>query len=365
MKKTSIILGIILCIIFIGIILYKINNKDSKNITDESNDVIQESEHESDARAVATPTIEENKLNQTSNSVSAKVNKTLSNNISKKSFQNFQNNLIKSNSKNMDASSSPSDQNSIYNQMAVNAIKLIGEGKKEQGVNELNEVLKKDPKNEIALEGLGLYYLEEGKNLDKALDYFQKMIEINPTNPIAISEIAYVIEELQGIERVESYLKDLYDKNSNSPILASALAQTLIRAGKTEDAIAYLEVAARENKKIGEPNYALEELAFSQMEVERTQDAIKSYKTLLTSKQVECDKLNATQNIKREKLDNCTEELFSAKINLVQAYIQAYLKDKDRNNCDEANNILRNVENKYKDDPGLKNIFKELMEKCQ
>ncbi|MBF0359732.1 MAG: tetratricopeptide repeat protein [Oligoflexia bacterium] len=350
MKKISIILGILCCLIFVGIVLYKINTKGSNINNNSNNEDISNNSNNSNS--------EYTNINEKDNTTSVLGPKKISiSSSSKQNFKKFQDNLINPNKVDSSLSDSSKEQSPYY-KMAVNAIKLIGEGKKEQGINELNEILKKDPKNELALEGLGLFYLEEGRNFDKALGYFQKMVEINPTNPTAISEVAYVIEESQGLEKAESYLKDLLEKNQNSPAIASTLAQTLVRAGRDEDAIQYLEIAAQAPSKPGEPNYAREDLAYTYMKTGNYQEATKNYRIIVSSKQTECDNLNNTQNIRRELLDGCNEDLTSKKIDLANSLIQY-------RHCDEAGDILRDIENRTKDDPGLKNIFKELMEKCQ
>jgi hypothetical protein len=43
--------------------------------------------------------------------------------------------------------------------------------------------------------------LEEGKSSENALTYFQKLVEINPNNPVAINELTF-FGRSGGLEKV-------------------------------------------------------------------------------------------------------------------------------------------------------------------
>ena len=75
----------------------------------------------------------------------------------------------------------------------------------------LRDLLKQSPGNPIALNNLGYFLVERGEKLPEALDLIQRALAIDPTNP--------------------SYL--------------DSLGWTYLKLGKTDDAIAKLEQAAR------------------------------------------------------------------------------------------------------------------------
>jgi tetratricopeptide (TPR) repeat protein len=155
-----------------------------------------------------------------------------------------------------DLTSLGQNKESPFYKIAVEGVKLMSEGRFEQGLEKLNEALQKDPNNEIALEGLGLYYLEEGKNLEKAQSFFQRLVVSNPNNAVAVNEMAYAIEEASGLEKVESVLKDLAEKHPNSATISSALAHTLTREGRIEEAIPQLESAVSSSLGAGDKENA-------------------------------------------------------------------------------------------------------------
>jgi len=97
-----------------------------------------------------------------------------------------------------------------------------------QGIRQLRDVLKEDPKNELALFNMGMLSVQSGQN-GKAIDWLRQLAEVNPNHVQGqlLLGVAYMndsknAEARQQFEKVkkmnndpavqatvDSYLKDL------------------------------------------------------------------------------------------------------------------------------------------------------------
>ena len=78
-------------------------------------------------------------------------------------------------------------------------------GDYDQSLKDCDEVLKRNPQHFGALSGYGLIYVKRG-DLERALEYFQRALEINP-----------------NMESVEQTIELIRYKLERSPLLRSAL----------------------------------------------------------------------------------------------------------------------------------------------
>ncbi|MBF0314326.1 MAG: tetratricopeptide repeat protein [Oligoflexia bacterium] len=262
---------------------------------------------------------------------------------------------------NLESGENQNKSDSPFYKLAVEGVKLLSEGKFELGIEKLNEVLQKDPNNEIALEGLGLYYLEEGKSAEKALPFFQKLVENNPNNPVAINELTFVLEESGGLEKVESYLKEMVEKNPHSANLLTSYAHTLTRQGRLEDAIPHLENAANTSITGGDKEsatYAMEDLANLYLETSNMPEAVKNFRRIMGLKQQMLQETRQKNNDRADLINEKEDDLLSTRLDLAHALILD-------NNCDEAQTVLSEIDARLRNDPGVNALIKESSEKCK
>lgn len=125
------------------------------------------------------------------------------------------------------------------------AIEHVDAGKPDEAVPLLEELLRKNPKNEQALVELGMIYLIDYKKPDEALGYLKQALEVNPENRVVVSEVIGLFEEKGQIDAGLDYLKGLYQNHPQSGGLALGVGQMLASHGRDKDAIPYLEVAAK------------------------------------------------------------------------------------------------------------------------
>lgn len=165
--------------------------------------------------------------------------------------------------------------------------KLLQNRQVDQAVALLQEILKKDPKNERALEEMGMIYMTEYQDPSKALSYFQKVVDVNPNNEFAVMELVGISTHPSRSGQTLEYLRNLYDKHPGSAILADGIGELLLSQGRLYEALPYLEKSAED------PKYA--EFAHSRMAAVYQQmgdmgRAIGSYRKAISRQQQELQK---------------------------------------------------------------------------
>lgn len=132
-----------------------------------------------------------------------------------------------------------------YDPDVEKAIGLIDAGNTTAAVALLEEVLKKDPKNEQALVELAMVHLLDLKQPEAATGYLQRVVEVNPGNQIVLSELVSLYEEQGKIDQGLAFMTDIFAKNPESPDLSYGIGQMLTLQGRDQDAIGYFEKATQ------------------------------------------------------------------------------------------------------------------------
>lgn len=79
-----------------------------------------------------------------------------------------------------------------------------------QGIMLLREVLEEDPNNELAIYNLGMLAITSGQ-LEKAIDRFEKLKQLDPVNPEAHFYLGYCLFELGRKEESAPYFQTVLD----------------------------------------------------------------------------------------------------------------------------------------------------------
>lgn len=168
------------------------------------------------------------------------------------------------------------------------AIDLVDAGNVEGAQQALDGVLKRDPRSEQALIEMAMIHLLDLKQVDQAVAYLQRALDVNPENPIVMSELVSLYEEQGKIEEGLTFMQEVQSKNAGSPELAHGVGQMLILAGRDQDAIAHFEKATES------PDYqvrAYRDLAEAYSKTGDLDKAIDSYgKAVHTQEQEIADK---------------------------------------------------------------------------
>ncbi len=132
-----------------------------------------------------------------------------------------------------------------YDPEVEKAISLIDSGNTAGAIALLEEILKKNPKNEQALVEIAMVHLLDLKQPELATGYLQRVVEINPQNQIVLSELVSLYEEQGKLDQGLSFMTDIYAKNPDSPDLSYGIGQMLSLQGRDSDSIGYFEKATQ------------------------------------------------------------------------------------------------------------------------
>ncbi len=120
----------------------------------------------------------------------------------------------------------------IYGQM------LSDEGEQEKAINYLIDALKWNPKNTNALIMMGNIYIRNFKDTDTGLLYYNKAIEIEPDNYVAITNISLQLIQNGALEEAEMKLKQSRQIRESWPNTHFALGVLYLKRGNIQEAFA-------------------------------------------------------------------------------------------------------------------------------
>src|SRR5690606_20956926 len=78
-------------------------------------------------------------------------------------------------------------------------------GEFDEAINSLIEALRIDPSNESALILVGNIYAKQKSDLDTALTYFRRVLELNTKNYIGLANIGGIVAKLGNLDEAKVY----------------------------------------------------------------------------------------------------------------------------------------------------------------
>jgi tetratricopeptide (TPR) repeat protein len=124
------------------------------------------------------------------------------------------------------------------------AIGMIDAGNPTEALAVLEDVLKRDPKNEQALVEMAMIQLLDLKQPDVALQTMQRVLDVNPSNQVVLSELVSLYEDQGKVEEGLGFLTDVYQRSPQSTDVAYGIGQLLTLSGRDAEAITFYEKAA-------------------------------------------------------------------------------------------------------------------------
>jgi tetratricopeptide (TPR) repeat protein len=164
---------------------------------------------------------------------------------------------------------------------------LIRAGNPQEALKMLEEILAKNPNHERALEEMGMLYLTEFQDQDKATGFFKRALTVNPNNEFAVMELVGISLAPDKASATVDYLKSLYDANPNSPVLSDGLGELYLTQGKFAEAVTFLERSAQTSKYA---EFAYTRLGSVYEQMGDTDKAADYYKKAITHQSTEMDK---------------------------------------------------------------------------
>jgi tetratricopeptide (TPR) repeat protein len=213
---------------------------------------------------------------------------------------------------------------------------LVRAGNAREALRLLEEILQKDPRHERALEEMGMLYLTEFQDNDKAIGYFKQALTVNPSNEFAVMELVGISLTPDKAGAMAEYLRSLYDANPNSSVLADGLGELYLSQGRFTDAVSYLEKSAQDSKHA---EFANTRLGSVYEQMGDSDKAAEHYRRAIQHQGAE---------LERRRAEGQTTELLEADMARSQLDL-AHLLVKERR-YDEAQELLNRARRRLGDD---------------
>jgi len=109
----------------------------------------------------------------------------------------------------------------------------------------LEEALRKDPENSELLAEMGFLYLEGLKQPRKAIEFFERSLSADASNPEVVSAAGSIYLNERLFKRGTEFLAQLREKNPNNTTISVAMADMLAKQGRPSEGMEALEEAGR------------------------------------------------------------------------------------------------------------------------
>jgi len=113
------------------------------------------------------------------------------------------------------------ENSSLHDVKSKLAMTYVASSNPMQGITMLREVLAADPDNELAIYNLGMLSITSGQ-LEKAIDRFKRLIELNPEKPEGYFYAGYCLFELGNEEESKPYFQKVLDMEIEGDIVNAA-----------------------------------------------------------------------------------------------------------------------------------------------
>jgi tetratricopeptide (TPR) repeat protein len=131
----------------------------------------------------------------------------------------------------------PKDAELLYNYGLF--LEKIGEQK--NAMARMEEVLILDPENGPALNYVGYTWADNGVNLDKALEYIKKAVELMPDDGYVRDSLGWVYFKMGNSKQAVIELEKASDMVAEDPVIREHLGDAYLQANEPEKALASYE----------------------------------------------------------------------------------------------------------------------------
>jgi serine/threonine protein kinase/tetratricopeptide (TPR) repeat protein len=120
---------------------------------------------------------------------------------------------------------------------------LIVEGNDAKYLKLLQDAARKYPKEKGIHYRLGWYYQGTAGDLEKAINEYEKVLELDPYNVSALNQLGYVCYGRRDFEKAVEYFKKAISANPDFPNPIDSLGDTYFQMGRIDEAIAKFKEA--------------------------------------------------------------------------------------------------------------------------
>jgi predicted Zn-dependent protease len=176
------------------------------------------------------------------------------------------------------------------------------------------------------------------KNSDQAINYLQKVAEVNPRNQVVMSELVSLYEEENKLDEGLAFLTDVHNKDpQNTPDIAYGIGEILTMSGRDAEAVTFLERATTSPEN---GVRAFRELAEAYARGGDTEKALDSYSKALVAQEKDIQDKQA----KGLPTTFAVERLNYTKLDMAREHLQAGETDKAQAILDEVSAVMPNDE---------------------
>jgi len=180
----------------------------------------------------------------------------------------------------------------LLNEQYLSALKLIGEAKYDQALDELKDIIKKDVTFSKAYGKILWIFVYENK-LDSAKDYFEQLLEENKENPGAFYGLGMYYFEREDFGKALENCKKAVEHNTNSPAFYTYLINSLQKLNQLDEADEYVNNIIKAEPINDSAHYGIGFLYFKQKKWEEAMEyldkAVELNPELLLAYRVKCD----------------------------------------------------------------------------
>lgn len=125
---------------------------------------------------------------------------------------------------------------------------------RENAVRAMSEVLRINPQNASALNYIGYTYIEQGENLDEALEMIQEALILRPDDGYITDSLGWAYFQMGNVEQAFTYLTRANRLVPGEPTILDHLGEVLLHRGDVKGALRCFEQAIEAGKKKKDPD---------------------------------------------------------------------------------------------------------------
>jgi tetratricopeptide (TPR) repeat protein len=118
-------------------------------------------------------------------------------------------------------------------------------GRPDEGIREMEEILKQDPDNPEALNFIGYSWADRGVNLDEAEAMIKKALSLKPGDGFITDSLGWVYYRKNRNDEAIKYLKEAASILPEDAAIADHLGDAYAKAGKPRDAMEQYQKALK------------------------------------------------------------------------------------------------------------------------
>lgn len=141
-------------------------------------------------------------------------------------------------------------------------------GRIDEAVKTFNKVLTMEPNHHQTLNYLAYMWAERGENLEKALDYVQRALSLNPGNAAYIDTLGWIYFQQDRFEEALPHLREAVAAEPMEPVIVEHMGDVMLALDRPVEAAGYyriaLELGAGERESIVRESLARAEAAVAE-----------------------------------------------------------------------------------------------------